>query len=836
MAGKNTFEIVGEFIDHISPALNNLSANTGVLQSAIAGLAGGLAAGAALAVFEKLGEAIGEIITAIPKLTMEAIENADAMGKMAQRTGVALEELQSLTLAAELADVSTGELASGLAKISKSLSMADGNGESKQALTFKAHGIDIHNANGELISSREALVKISEYFAKTENGANKTAIAMALGGKALVQMIPMINKGAEDMEKLAKVSEGLSANFTPEQTAQSELFNDSLRLIAKAFESIGSVLAKSILPGISTLAEYLAKGAEEGGIINTVMYALGETLGFLLKFLSPLIYGFATITAFIKAMAYQIEGLGKAAYYALNLDFDKASAALDAMEEKTKKTYTDLAEFLDKSQNPEKYAQVDDGKKPQGVNPEALVHQQKLKEEFDKAYASLQKELTVLDQTGKTSEVIFQTQEGQWKKFNANQKEKLIALAREIDYHKLLSDILKQELAAADALETKFRNAEVAGNAALNMDPKDRAGYLAAQQQLTVMNNFLDSQTKIAEKNKDKTVRERLLEEIKLEREKYQVGSDLYIQAQKAGEYEFLVANRTKTYNTAIGDYINKTDELTRAKEYYDILLSQGLITQERYNDLVFKSSRDQRELTNSLTATGRAFEEVVKNRDGMYDIVIKMSALSDKFKDGSISAEEYKLSMHNLQSSYDNLNPRFAINQVQKLEDSMKSAAASFESMFSNGIFDIMQGKWTSLGDLVKTTIDRMVANMLAAQLQFALFGDLGSTPAGKTPNSTGLLGQAFMSFFGGFREGGGDVNAGMAYVVGEKRPEIFVPKTNGTIIPNTSGATGGSGGQPVNITIHAMDSQSVMQALGPIKRELVTMLSTTQRNYNQR
>lgn len=53
---------------------------------------------------------------------------------------------------------------------------------------------------------------------------------------------------------------------------------------------------------------------------------------------------------------------------------------------------------------------------------------------------------------------------------------------------------------------------------------------------------------------------------------------------------------------------------------------------------------------------------------------------------------------------------------------------------------------------------------------------------------------GNQFRSRFGGFREMGGDVRRGMAYVVGERQPELFVPHTNGTIlpaVPNASAAT---------------------------------------------
>jgi tape measure domain-containing protein len=44
-------------------------------------------------------------------------------------------------------------------------------------------------------------------------------------------------------------------------------------------------------------------------------------------------------------------------------------------------------------------------------------------------------------------------------------------------------------------------------------------------------------------------------------------------------------------------------------------------------------------------------------------------------------------------------------------------------------------------------------------------------------------------------FREKGGPVEAGKPYVVGEKRPELFIPDRSGTILPDTSALNGGGG-----------------------------------------
>lgn len=65
-------------------------------------------------------------------------------------------------------------------------------------------------------------------------------------------------------------------------------------------------------------------------------------------------------------------------------------------------------------------------------------------------------------------------------------------------------------------------------------------------------------------------------------------------------------------------------------------------------------------------------------------------------------------------------------------------------------------------------------------------------------------------------FREKGGPVTAGQPYIVGEKRPELFIPDRNGTILPDTSALNGGSGSSvteynvPVTMIVSATDSKS--------------------------
>jgi hypothetical protein len=93
-----------------------------------------------------------------------------------------------------------------------------------------------------------------------------------------------------------------------------------------------------------------------------------------------------------------------------------------------------------------------------------------------------------------------------------------------------------------------------------------------------------------------------------------------------------------------------------------------------------------------------------------------------------------------------------------------------------------------------VEQAIEGVIKKLIEAAIEAEIFTLL-----------TGGGGAGFISAFKdiilGHRAGGGSVIGGGAYVVGEKGPELFVPGTSGTIIPNGGGA--GAGGSTQNIVV---------------------------------
>ena len=129
------------------------------------------------------------------------------------------------------------------------------------------------------------------------------------------------------------------------------------------------------------------------------------------------------------------------------------------------------------------------------------------------------------------------------------------------------------------------------------------------------------------------------------------------------------------------------------------------------------------------------------------------------------------------------------------EITDSVQALNALFAQIgdtIKNGMVDAIEGAiegTKTLGE-VAGSVFRGIARML---LQYGVTTGLGSLS-----NS-----ESWQKFFG-TRAGGGPVTRGRPYVVGEKGPELFVPKTSGGIVPNHQ-----LGGANVVVNVDASGSE---------------------------
>lgn len=149
------------------------------------------------------------------------------------------------------------------------------------------------------------------------------------------------------------------------------------------------------------------------------------------------------------------------------------------------------------------------------------------------------------------------------------------------------------------------------------------------------------------------------------------------------------------------------------------------------------------------------------------------------------------------LQQTFDKLGelPALAEPVAEEMSDFARQAARNIQDALGDSLEAALSGNFRSIGRLWLQTIQRMAAQAAAARLNELIFGSIG-----QKGGSLGEWGQAIVNFFKP-RAMGGPVTSGQGYLVGERGPELFVPRASGTIVPN--GAMGAMGGMTYSPTV---------------------------------
>jgi hypothetical protein len=174
--------------------------------------------------------------------------------------------------------------------------------------------------------------------------------------------------------------------------------------------------------------------------------------------------------------------------------------------------------------------------------------------------------------------------------------------------------------------------------------------------------------------------------------------------------------------------------------------------------------------------------------------------------------------------------------NKVAAEETSVfwDEAFRNMQRSASDFIYSVMQGEFDDFGSRFKQMLDRMVADWVAAQLMMQATAFLNKNLGGA--NSFGSFGNIIgtvANWFSGTQEPapvetratGGPVYPGQEYLVGERGPEIFRPRSAGVIIPNRQMTDGRPN---VNITVMARDMDSFRATLPQLAAEARNALSS--------
>lgn len=210
-------------------------------------------------------------------LTKAAIDNADELGKASQKMGMTVEALSRLQYAAKLSGVELGGLQTGMNALARQMAA--------NSDAFGQLGISITNSDGTLRSSVAVLGDVADRFASMEDGATKTALALAIFGRAGADMIPMLNAGSAGLADMARESDNVGNTISGKTAKAAERFNDTISKIEATLGGVINKIMVAALPALQRLAdkiaspEFAAAAANFGVAIVDQLSAIIDWLG-----------------------------------------------------------------------------------------------------------------------------------------------------------------------------------------------------------------------------------------------------------------------------------------------------------------------------------------------------------------------------------------------------------------------------------------------------------------------------------------------------------------------------------------------------------------------------
>ncbi|MDP1868453.1 MAG: hypothetical protein Q8L13_19215 [Bradyrhizobium sp.] len=268
----------------------------------------GLAAVAAAAVAASV--AMGVALT-------RTIDDMDKLNKTSQKLGIPVEQLSALAYAADLADVSFEALSKGVGKLSKNMVEAAGKPTSEAAGAFRALGVSVTDANGKLKSSDVVLGDLANAFEGLKDGPGKTAVAMALFGKAGADLIPLLNGGRAGLKEMNEEMKAWGAVVSTGAAKQAEVFNDNLTKLGYAVKGLFVQTAEKLLPTLVNMSAGMVEWAKNSGVLDTALNVISNTM-------KGLVTGGVIVGAVFKTLAEYVSTVSTALGLLLKGEFTKA--------------------------------------------------------------------------------------------------------------------------------------------------------------------------------------------------------------------------------------------------------------------------------------------------------------------------------------------------------------------------------------------------------------------------------------------------------------------------------------------------------------------------------
>src|SRR5215471_11614251 len=193
-----------------------------------------------------------------------SIDKIVQLGKAAQKAGTDIESFSVLAGVASKVGLSIDDLSTALAKLGRNIAeVAGGNRTSDAAKAFQILGINVRDSSGQIKTSSDVYAEAADKLSAYKEGANKTAIEVALFGRGGAEMAAMLNKGSDAITKQHDEMEKLGLIIDQKTFKSAEAFNKEIHTMSSVIDSVVVRITVALLPVMQQLTTQFADSAKE---------------------------------------------------------------------------------------------------------------------------------------------------------------------------------------------------------------------------------------------------------------------------------------------------------------------------------------------------------------------------------------------------------------------------------------------------------------------------------------------------------------------------------------------------------------------------------------------
>ena len=228
---------------------------------------------------------------ALGGIAMKAAETTDRIDKLSAKTGLSKQAFQEWDYVLGQNGVNIEVMKNGMKTLTNFMDQA-ANGSEKAAEKFENLGVKVFDSSGKLRDQEDVMKDTLKALADLPNGAEKSALAVEMFGKAGLELMPMLNNGSASIDELTQRAHDLGLVMSDEAVSAGVLLGDTMDDVKKTFGAIATKVGVEVMPIVQSALEWVLSAMPTvqvimGGVFDFIGWMIQNITDFINNLLIP---------------------------------------------------------------------------------------------------------------------------------------------------------------------------------------------------------------------------------------------------------------------------------------------------------------------------------------------------------------------------------------------------------------------------------------------------------------------------------------------------------------------------------------------------------------------